>query len=354
MACTPQERPCSLRFIIEDIWASSLPAAEKRWLLRHAVLLAFNGSAKAHQEPDYVSECSELGVVDAACQLAAGALGARKVPIGQLSSIMKESGEAGQELARRLSRASKARRLRAHPDPLLLRDIELFLHSRARSNTVGGVIQGIVDISETVTKNTGAATATQTLGKQTGTVEGLMRAPSIPWQELQLQSQFVQADACSGAVKVLAQGAGIEDELHTGDNNRVPMLKPQEPCRSRSASPKVGPLGIAVPPDGDHSIQARWPLPAGSLVEQPIVLSDADKAALARIARMDILASQLQAALKDPSASARDAEQALTQELSRLLAEIHSPQTTCSATAPVSCPTGSCGGTPPSRTAPCA
>ena len=121
---------------------------------------------------------------------------------------------------------------------------------------------------------------------------------------------------------------------------------------SRSASPKVGPMGVAVPPDCDHSIQARRPLPAGSLDELPIKFSDADKAAMARIARMEILASQLQAAQKDPSASARDAERALKQELSQLLAEAHNPQTTCSATAPVTCPTSSCGGTTPSRTAP--
>ena len=115
-----------------------MPAVEKRGLLRHAVFVAHSGMAKAHQQTNYVSEGAELGVVDAACRLVAGALCARRVPIGKLANIMKESGEAGQELARRLSRASKARRLRTHPDPLLLRDIELFFRSRVQTNEVKG------------------------------------------------------------------------------------------------------------------------------------------------------------------------------------------------------------------------
>ena len=131
MAGAQLEVHSALRPVLADLWDSGLPAAEKRGLLRHAVWLACGGAAKARTVPERASDGVELGIVDAACQLTANALGTRKACIGQLAKLLKEDGEAGRDLARRLSRASKARRLRAHPDPLLLRDIELFLCSRS-------------------------------------------------------------------------------------------------------------------------------------------------------------------------------------------------------------------------------
>ena len=131
MAGAQLEVHSALRPVLADLWDSGLPAAERRGLLRHAVWLACGGAAKARTVPERASDGVELGIVDAACQLTANALGTRKACIGQLAKLLKEDGEAGQDLARRLSRASKARRLRAHPDPLLLRDIELFLCSRS-------------------------------------------------------------------------------------------------------------------------------------------------------------------------------------------------------------------------------
>ena len=73
------------------------------------------------------SEEASLGVVDAACTLAARAFGQERSSLGELAGKLKAEGPLGLDLARRLSRASKARRLRAHPDPLLLGDLEVFL-----------------------------------------------------------------------------------------------------------------------------------------------------------------------------------------------------------------------------------
>ena len=73
------------------------------------------------------TEEASLGVVDAACTLAARAFGQERATLGELAGKLKAEGPLGQDLARRLSRASKARRLRARPDPLLLGDLGAFL-----------------------------------------------------------------------------------------------------------------------------------------------------------------------------------------------------------------------------------
>ena len=120
--------PGVLRAALEDIWASSLPASERRWLCRTAVACAVgDGAGGAGVGRVVESEEVSLGVVDAACRLAAAAWCRDRVPTGELAKHLRCGGSAGLELARRLSRASKARRLRAHPDPLLLQDLEAFL-----------------------------------------------------------------------------------------------------------------------------------------------------------------------------------------------------------------------------------
>ena len=132
----------ALRAALEGISTSTLPVGERRWLFRVAVTAAaLRGTAKVHgTEREELS----LGIVDAACCLAARALGKKSASLGELARRLKASGPPGLALARRLSKASKARRLRAHPDPLLLGDLEAFLGSSG----IGGVHLGEVSIGD--------------------------------------------------------------------------------------------------------------------------------------------------------------------------------------------------------------
>ena len=133
----------ALRAALEDILASTLPVGERRWLCRVAATAAvLRGSAMVHgTEREELS----LGIVDAACCLAARAFGKEGATLGELARWLKAAGPPGQALARRLSKASKARRLRAHPDPLLLGDLEALLLG---SSGIGGLHLGEVSIGD--------------------------------------------------------------------------------------------------------------------------------------------------------------------------------------------------------------
>ena len=61
-------------------------------------------------------------MTDAACRLAGG------LPVGRVVATLANRGEV--ELAKRLRKASKARRLRAHPDALLIADLRRFFEDR--------------------------------------------------------------------------------------------------------------------------------------------------------------------------------------------------------------------------------
>ena len=96
---------------------ADLPTSVRKGLLRRAAeVFIENGDGQARPE---TSEDESLGIVDAAVALARKAMG--PCSLGEVIRGIRSSGQ--KDFARRLHKSSKARNLRAHPDPLLLRDL---------------------------------------------------------------------------------------------------------------------------------------------------------------------------------------------------------------------------------------
>ena len=148
--------------------------------------MTVGGTPKVQSVPGPAHEAVELGIVDAACQLAAQSLGVQKAGVGQLVKILKESCVTVRELAKRLSRATKARRLRAHPDPLLLRDLERFLDSHGHGIGSVEVPEEVVcsstsstwSASSDVAESAGGAAAA--FSEASNSIEGCIEGSGVP------------------------------------------------------------------------------------------------------------------------------------------------------------------------------
>ena len=104
---------------------ADLPGSMRKGPLRRAVEVFIenvDGQLRAG-----TSDVESLGIIDAALSLARKTIG--PCSLGEVVRSVLASGQ--EELARRLENASKARNLRAHPDPLLLRDLCQYFEGHA-------------------------------------------------------------------------------------------------------------------------------------------------------------------------------------------------------------------------------
>ena len=120
-----------LAAVLGEVWSSPLPLCERRRLAARVAVAALGtssgssgggGGADVRGE-DELSSSAPLGLMEEALLAVADLAGKGKVGISTAKAILRERGEEGVAVARRLGKLSKARNATAHPDVALLADI---------------------------------------------------------------------------------------------------------------------------------------------------------------------------------------------------------------------------------------
>jgi len=101
--------------VLKAIWQASVPRTAKLHLSRHAVEVAVSG-----EKADSGAGGSLLAIFEEAMASASGILG-RKVGVATIRRSLLNAGQ--RDLAKRFEVAAKGRRLAAHPDVMLARDV---------------------------------------------------------------------------------------------------------------------------------------------------------------------------------------------------------------------------------------
>ena len=102
---------------VAEIYASGIPVAECRMLARTAVVTSLRGhgaerSAERQDEVDYLEQALHVVAQLAGCS--------GKIAVSKAKCWLREQGGQGPQLASRLSRLSKTRNSRSHPDVSLV------------------------------------------------------------------------------------------------------------------------------------------------------------------------------------------------------------------------------------------
>ena len=155
--------------VLEGIWAAQIPLAERRRLCaRTAAALALGVHV------DAASDGLSVTTLEEALQVVAGHAGRERISITDAKDWLRQhGGNAGQKLASRLARLSKARNVAAHPDTSLVRDLRACQHVPAGAKPVADDVQIWSSEADTVagaTTTDGATSCTGTsdvVGQQT-------------------------------------------------------------------------------------------------------------------------------------------------------------------------------------------
>ena len=112
-----------LAIVLEAIQAAGLTSGDRKALLRFAVQQAFESACSTQPQKNEAPAIGTLGIVDTARTLAARHSGRSVHAVSTSGVIDGLRSDGRQDLAKRLQRASRSRRLMAHPDTLLAQDL---------------------------------------------------------------------------------------------------------------------------------------------------------------------------------------------------------------------------------------
>ena len=122
--------PGCLAAVLGEVWASPLPLGERRRLAARVAMAALHSSNGDGGMGGGGGGCSKCEAPTTICHMEealreVAALDGKKDKIGvsAAKAAFRRRGEGGADVARRLSRLSKARNTAAHPDVCLLDDI---------------------------------------------------------------------------------------------------------------------------------------------------------------------------------------------------------------------------------------
>ena len=109
----------TLSEVLDGVWASSLPVAEKRRLCARAVTAPLLAGVPVRGD----SGDSAVVRIEEVLVEVAKAVGRSRLDVGAAKAILRSRGEEGKALAARLGKLSKARNASAHPDVTLAADV---------------------------------------------------------------------------------------------------------------------------------------------------------------------------------------------------------------------------------------